>query len=386
MGYLLASTAISFAVALFFVRRIGGGATWGSDSDFDGPQKFHCCPVPRLGGFGIAAAVAACAVHAQSHSAMQGQLVWLVVCAVPALAYGLAEDITLSVSPRQRLAAAAVSAGLGAYFLGAVVHRTGFEATDALLASGIVAVPFTLFAVAGMANAVNIIDGFNGLASMVCMMMFGAVACVAYSVDDPFILLAAVCCIGALLGFFVLNFPRGRIFLGDGGAYFTGFVLAELAVLLVQRHPAVSPWFAVLLFVYPTVETAFSIYRRKVLKGAPIASPDASHLHSLVFRRLLHSRKGDRPLLAFIERNPRTSVYLWVLSSLAIVPAALFWHSTPVLMLFCAGFLALYLWIYRSIVRFKTAGWPLLRRARNQSLCLSASVVNESAKNSSAGS
>ena len=361
MGYLLTSAVISFFIALFFVRKSSNGATWGTDSDFDGPQKFHCKAVPRMGGVGIFAAVTACAIVAPWRSVVQEQMVLLLACGVPALAYGLAEDITLSVRPRKRLIAAVVSAFLGAVVLEAVVNRADILGLDTLLAWSVVAVPLTMFSVAGISNSVNIIDGFNGLASMVCMMMFAAIGYVAYSVGDQFILLTALCCIGALIGFFVWNFPRGLIFLGDGGAYFMGFMLAELAVLLFHRHPAVSPWFAVLLFFYPTMETVFSIYRRKILKGVPIASPDASHLHSLIFRRLLHSGKGERQFLRRANRNPMTSIYLWVLSALTVVPAILFWDNTPALILFCALFVGVYLWLYQSIVRFRTPLWLFLR-------------------------
>jgi UDP-N-acetylmuramyl pentapeptide phosphotransferase/UDP-N-acetylglucosamine-1-phosphate transferase len=220
MGYLLASALISFCVALFFVRQSSNGVTWGTDSDFDGPQKFHRRPVPRMGGAGIFAAVGVCSIAASWFSPVREQMVLLVACGVPALAYGLAEDITLSVTPRKRLMAAMVSAFLGAVVLGCVVDRTNIGVLDGVLAWSIVSIPLTVFAVAGIANSVNIIDGFNGLASMVCIMMFAAIAYVAYSVGDEFILLAGLCCIGALVGFFVWNFPLGLIFLGDGGAYF----------------------------------------------------------------------------------------------------------------------------------------------------------------------
>jgi UDP-N-acetylmuramyl pentapeptide phosphotransferase/UDP-N-acetylglucosamine-1-phosphate transferase len=357
MGYVLASATISFVIALFFVRQSSNGMSWGTDSDFDGPQKFHCKAVPRLGGVGILAALGLCALYVRLWTPVGSQLALLVACGVPAIAFGLAEDITLSIRPRTRLLAAACSALLGALVLDVVVDRTNIVALDSLLAWSAVSISLTVFAVAGLANSVNIIDGFNGLAAMVCMMMFAAIGYVAYSVGDQFILLAALCCLGALAGFFVWNFPLGLIFLGDGGAYFTGFMLAELAVLLVHRHPEVSPWFALLLFLYPTMETVFSIYRRKVLRGAPIASPDAWHLHSLIFRRLLHAGRGERRA----HSNPVTSLYLWVLSSLTVIPAALFWDNTPMLLLFCAVFTGVYLWLYQCIVRFRTPLWLFLR-------------------------
>ena len=361
MGYFLVAAAISSVCAIFFVKLSSSGISWGTDSDFSGPQKVHQRAVPRLGGVGIFLAATACAIYAGWRAPWQSEMLLLVACGFPALAYGLAEDITLAISPRKRMMAAACSAFLGAVVIDAVISRTSIAVVDGILAFSVVSIALTVFAVAGLANAVNIIDGFNGLASMVCMLMFAVIAHVAHVVDDQFILMAALSCIGALAGFFAWNFPRGLIFLGDGGAYFSGFMLAELALLLVHRHPDVSPWFALLLFVYPTLETGFSIYRRRFIKGVSVASPDAAHLHSLIFRRLLHCGTGGRRGLSTPTCNPATSVYLWLLSLLALVPAALFWYSTPLLVLFTVLFAVVYLWLYNCIVRFQTPSWLQLR-------------------------
>lgn len=361
MGFLLASTVVSFLFALFFVWQSHQGATWGHDSDLLGPQKFHSRSVPRMGGVGIFAALAACVFAARLlQNPITREFAVLLVCAMPAVAFGLAEDITGRISSGRRLAAAAFSAFLGIFMLEAIINRVDIAPLDVILAWSVVSIPLTIFAVSGISNSVNIIDGFNGLAGMVSLMMFAAIAYVAHVVGDPFIFVAALSCIGAILGFFIWNFPLGLIFLGDGGAYLLGFMMAELAVLLFHRHPEVSPWFGVLVFFYPTVETAFSIYRRRVIKGVPVDTPDATHLHSLIFRRLMRSTISTHSAYARNHQNAMTSPYLWLLSSIAVVPAAMFYNNTPVLIGFCALFLTMYLWIYRRIVRFKTPLW--LRR------------------------
>ena len=78
-----------------------------------------------------------------------------------------------------------------------------------------------------------------------------------------------ICLAGATAGFLVWNYPRGLIFAGDGGAYLWGVVIAMASVLLVQRHALVSPWFPMLLLIYPVWETLFSIYRK--LGARPVA-------------------------------------------------------------------------------------------------------------------
>ena len=119
----------------------------------------------------------------------------------------------------------------------------------------------------------------GGLASMYVLMMLLAVAYVAFQVGDTLIFDAALIGTGAVLGFFVWNYPAGLIFLGDGGAYLLGFYLAELAVLL-HRNPSVSPIFTLLLCAYPIFETIFTMYRRKVVRGVSTGAPDGVDLHT----------------------------------------------------------------------------------------------------------
>jgi UDP-N-acetylmuramyl pentapeptide phosphotransferase/UDP-N-acetylglucosamine-1-phosphate transferase len=118
---------------------------------------------------------------------------------------------------------------------------------------------FTVFAITGLTNAYNIIDGLNGLASMVGVITLLALGYISYETGDRSLLYLSGAMIAAILGFFIWNYPKGSIFLGDGGAYLIGFWIASLSVLIVSRHQEISPWFAVLANIYPIVETIFTI-------------------------------------------------------------------------------------------------------------------------------
>jgi UDP-N-acetylmuramyl pentapeptide phosphotransferase/UDP-N-acetylglucosamine-1-phosphate transferase len=224
------------------------------------------------------------------------------------------------------------------------------------------AIALSVFAVAGIANAINIIDGFNGLASMCVLMILLAVAYVALQVDDALVLALALVGAGAVLGFFIWNYPAGLIFLGDGGAYFLGFYLAEVALLLIVRNPQVSPLFPLLAAIYPAFETLFSMYRRRLVKGRPVGMPDGVHLHSLVHRRLLRWAIGRDDASALLRRNSMTAPYLWGLCMSAVVPSVLFWDESRILGVFIALFAVLYVALYGMIVRFKVPGWLKSRR------------------------
>ena len=219
----------------------------------------------------------------------------------------------------------------------------------------------TVFAVTGVAHAVNIIDGFNGLASMCAMLMLLAVGYVAYQVGDTTIFSTALIAAGAVFGFFVWNYPAGLVFLGDGGAYLLGFLLAELSLLLLHRNPAVSPIFPLLLCAYPIFETVFTIYRRRVIRGVAAGAPDGIHLHTLIYRRVIRQFSA-RVLQTPNRRNSMTAPYLWMLCLMSVIPALLWWDNTAALTGFLVLFMVSYVVLYWRILMFKTPRWLVSRR------------------------
>lgn len=333
------------------------------DHDLSGPQKFHARPVPRVGGIGIALGVTLSVGVAYLMSDSMARLgAAVLLCSAPAFVAGVAEDITKAQSPRRRLFFTAVSAAVAAWLLGATIRHSSIPGLDWLLSFLPVAVAVTIFAVAGVANAVNIIDGLNGLASMCGMLILGSIAYVAYQSGDADLCVLCLAVIGSVLGFFVWNFPAGLIFLGDGGAYFLGFIIAEAAILLLNRNPGVSPMFPLLACIYPIFETLFSIYRRRFIRALPPSMPDGIHLHSLIYRRLMRWAVGNREAKALTRRNSMTSPYLWVVCMCSLVPGVIFWDNTPVLAGFIALFALGYVVMYWRIVRFKTPRWMVYRR------------------------
>lgn len=359
---------IAFAVSVvvnLLVLRIAKHNLHALDHDLSGPQKFHRKPVPRIGGLGILLGVAAglLALELGATATFEAQDIkhvgWLLLaCGLPAFGAGIIEDLTKRVSPGKRLLATALSGLLAAWVLGAVIRHTSTPGLDALVATTVGAYGFTLLVVAGTANSVNIIDGFNGLASMCVVIMMGAVAYVAYQANDSVVFTLALLGMGATLGFFIWNFPAGLIFLGDGGAYFLGFLFAELSILLLVRNPGeVSPLFPLLVCIYPVFETVFSAYRRKVLRGQSAGSPDGMHLHSLIYRRVMRWALEEEDVRALTHRNSMTSPFLWLLCMLSVVPAVLFWDQTAILAICLVLFVVTYLVLYWNIVRFRSPAW-----------------------------
>ncbi|AKC68303.1 MraY family glycosyltransferase [Pandoraea oxalativorans] len=354
---------VSFVATLLIVRYAHVHSRFSGDSDVAGVQKFHVRPVPRIGGVGILAGllVAATALGF-SYPKVSRDILLLVACGLPAFLSGFIEDLTKKVSPTVRLVCTMFAALLAWLVLDIHITRVDIGVVDRALIVAAVSVPLTVLCVAGMANAVNIIDGFNGLAAMVAMIMFASLGYVGFQVQDPIVLTTSMIMVGAILGFFIFNFPGGLIFLGDGGAYFLGFMLAEIAVLLVMRNPQVSPWYPALMVIYPAFEVCFSIYRKRFVRGMSPGIPDGVHLHMLVYKRLMRWAAGARTASALTQRNSLTSPYLWLLCLLAVIPATVFWRHSVVLALCCVAFMVTYVWLYLSIVRFKVPRWLIYKK------------------------
>ena len=333
----------------------------------DMPQRFHAGHVPRLGGIAM---LAACSigwlwmvvaqpfldvVNGISFTPLEA-LAWCAAATVACLG-GTAEDVWHFLRARWRLIFTLVAAICAVLMLNLRVPGLGVPAIDALWsATPWPGVLLAIVAIAGLPHAFNLIDGYNGLAGTVALICCLAIAYVAMQVGDRQLAGIVLTLAGATGGFLLWNYPRGLIFAGDGGAYLWGVVIAMASILLVQRHPLVSPWFPMLLLSYPVLETGFSIYR-KLVRGQSPSMADALHLHQLIYRRIVREVFHDDEARRMLMRNNRTSPYLWAFAIFTVVPAALFWQTTWILMVWCGGFAAFYIWAYTTIVRFRVPRW-----------------------------
>jgi UDP-N-acetylmuramyl pentapeptide phosphotransferase/UDP-N-acetylglucosamine-1-phosphate transferase len=269
--------------------------------------------------------------------------------------FGLAEDITKKVSVRARLLATMASGVLGWALTGVALTSLDLPGIDLLLRYTAVSVAFTAFAVGGVANAVNIVDGFNGLAGGFVVIALTGVALLALGAGDLNLALACLSIAAAVVGFWLVNWPWGKLFLGDGGSYFGGFALAWACVLLIERNTAITPFAALLVCIHPVTEVLFSIYRRR-MHGAHPGHPDRLHLHSLLMRRLvrplLRRLYPDEPHTVHTLRNPATGLLLALMSVPAVACAQLAKNSPLLAAALCVGFMLGYVTLYARLVRF----------------------------------
>lgn len=320
-----------------------------------GVQKFHVNAVPRLGGVAVfVGLISALLALAWTTRQYKQEVAFMIIALLPAFGMGLVEDLTRRAGEVSRLIATMISAALGWWLLKAGLVRISWAPADVFLAQHLWAgFMMTLFAAAGSAQAINLIDGCHGLSGFFIMAALAALSLIAGTVGDAFVQNAALVGIAATAGFFLFNFPRGRIFLGDAGAYMMGFYIAQLGMILVTRHPEVSPWSIMLIMAYPAWEMMFSIYRRALNGLRHVGKPDARHLHQLVYRRVLKWAPKQKFHNVRDFRSSATSVSLWPMMLLCTVPAVLFWNQSAVLFWLCWLFALTYTVIYLAIARFK---------------------------------
>ncbi|GHD99002.1 glycosyl transferase [Allgaiera indica] len=278
-----------------------------------GAQKIHRGEVPRIGGLAVGVGLLAGGLWMSLAGVNQW---WLfAVCAVPVFIAGFWEDLTKRVSVMTRLLATIMAGMIFSNATGYALHHLDIPGVDSILAVPLVALFFTGFAIGGVANALNIIDGCNGLASGAGMILLGAFGLIAWQAGDIALMSVSLTTLCAVGGFFALNFPSGRIFLGDAGAYSIGFLLAALAVALPARNPEISPIIGLLVLIYPVSETVFSILRRMGRGNGAVGRPDRQHLHSIVFRALNGVIENKT------HRNSTSAAVLWLLPLISSVMA-----------------------------------------------------------------
>lgn len=339
MDLFLAAMVGAAGAALLIVRYNPMHLAVTGDRPDGQPQKVHDVPTPRIGGLAVVAGLVTAGVVGTISGVVMAPFLWLMVAALlPAFLGGFVEDLTRRVGVGPRLLMTLISGVIAFTWLGAALYRSDVQWLDVAFSYWPLSLAGTLFAVAGLAHGMNIIDGYHGLSAGVGALGLLGLAWVARELGDLQLASVALAAAGAYLGFLLLNYPFGKIFLGDGGAYLLGTTLAILSAQLVGRHTDVSPWFPLVLVVYPVWETLFSMMRRALLHRTPLGEPDARHLHSLVYRLL-----G--------RRNAPTALPFWAVQGAMVAYGIMQYESTPHLQAQAFGFIGAYCLVYFFVAR-----------------------------------
>lgn len=295
------------------------------DSSHDKPQNYHEESTPRAGGIGI---ISGMLLLLLSPFGLK-----LILPIILAFMSGIFEDYHNSLSPRRRLALQITAALSAIWLTDAVVTYLGLGISMPYW----MGVIFSTFAIVGMMNAINIIDGFNGLASGIIILILLSFSTTAYTQENIALFNIILITLGSTVGFFLLNFPKGKIFLGDGGAYMLGFIVAILGIFLASNYESVSPWYVLAIFIYPVWEVLFSIIRKLYIGLSPM-QPDSNHFHMLVYRQITHS-------------NPLTAFFILVMCIPFMSVSTLYYDRSILNIILACSFITLYMSLYFYLYR-----------------------------------
>ena len=249
--------------------------------DVPDARRIHTQPTPRLGGLAIAAGVLSVAWVARVLPGPAAELdprplLGLTCAAVPILALGLADDLR-SVSPWIKLvvqACAALTLTVFGYGIPVLTNPFGQP-----LAPGPLNVPLTVVWVVLVTNAINLIDGLDGLASGVVAIACASLWLVARLHADFYVMFFAALLIGACAGFLRWNFPPARVFMGDTGSQFLGLTLAALSLLENRKGTAaVTLLLPLVALALPLADSVVAFVRRLVHRQH-VFRGDTQHVH-----------------------------------------------------------------------------------------------------------
>jgi len=284
---------ISFTLALFLTPLVRNlFRRWGMVDHPDGSRKKHDLAVPRVGGIALAAAyllafASLLLLNAKATSIIRdGYPTMKALGPVAALMFGVGLfDDLVGLKPWKKLAAQTVVAVL-AYWAG--IHVQGFSG---IVFADWLSLPLTVFWIVLCTNAINLIDGVDGLAAGVSLFAAATMMLAALLQNNVALALATVPLVGVLAGFLRYNFNPATIFLGDSGSLTIGFLLGCFGVLWSQKSATILGMTAPLMaLAVPLLDTCLAVMRR-FLRRQPIFSGDRGHIHHKLLDRGFTPRK-----------------------------------------------------------------------------------------------
>ncbi len=276
---------VAFVTALAVALVVTPGVMWVAfrTGALDKPdaRKVHKQPIPRIGGAGIYLAFMAAMYQAlplvELEPDVKQAMTGLLLGGTLIVAIGLIDDYK-NLPAKVKLLGQIVSAGIAVYF-GVRIDFISDPFGDILYLYDYVTIPGTIFWIVGITNTVNLIDGLDGLAAGVSTIASVTILLVALQQGVPLVAVVTAALAGAALGFLFFNFNPARIFMGDTGSMFLGFMLAGISVIgAVKSAATIALIVPILALGLPILDTTFAIIRRK-LAGVPIMKPDKGHLH-----------------------------------------------------------------------------------------------------------
>lgn len=242
--------------------------------DIPNERKVHKHPMPRLGGLAIYLSFLICYMF---FGVITTEMLSIVIASFVIILFGIIDDIN-PMKARYKLIGQLIAAGI-IVFYGNIILKEVYL-FDYYISFGGLSPYLTIFFIIACINAINLIDGLDGLASGISTIYFSTIAVIALMTNriGGLDITISILMAGATLGFLVFNFPPAKIFMGDTGSQFLGFIIAIISLLGFKNVTFNSLVVPIIILAIPIFDTLFAILRR-FLKGESIGTPDKEHFH-----------------------------------------------------------------------------------------------------------
>tara|TARA_A100001015_G_scaffold312812_1_gene418730 strand:- start:362 stop:1399 length:1038 start_codon:yes stop_codon:yes gene_type:complete len=301
------------------------------------PQNLHKKSVSRFGGAAIFISLFLVTIidQTQDYDLLRTTL----LCSFIAFIMGFLDDFRITLPPVVRLGILFPSSLLAYILLDIQAYDIGIPIFDFLFDYKLFSTVFICIALSGIVNAFNMIDGINGLVLTYVLTICISTLTLSQNYLEGQTNLLFVALFFSCLGIYVLNFPSGRIFLGDGGAYFLGMAVS-IALIKHYQENSFSPWYVMCILIYPVTDTFATIFRRLIEKTSAL-EPDNRHFHHMFYLRFKKSKIKSEKKLHIL-----TSSSLFILYTPFVVGANIFPKDTNILIFLCITFVTFYILMY----------------------------------------
>ena len=314
-------------------------------NDLHAVQTTHQRPTSRFGGLAISITFVAGLFIEPTRE--NPQILENLACLFPIFLVGVLEDSGRRIAPRCRLLACVISSLIAIVVCGSEIDRLGFLRLDFLLEQQAVAIFLTVLVLTGVTQSFNLLDGLHGLCGFTAVIVALALAAISAQGAQTDMGQVMALLVAAIVGFLILNYPRGLLFLGDAGATCIGFILACTAIEMLHNQPELSPWALMLVFFWPIADTLLAINRR-LMRHRAAMQPDRMHFHHVVMRayEILVLGKKNRAV-----SNPAATAILLPMIAAPSLVGIFVWNRDDLALMATVVFAVLFLATYLAIVR-----------------------------------
>ena len=313
------------------------------DQDFEKPQAFHSEPIARCGG--LAGFLSLIIFFILYYLLFKEILFNYAALSTTFFLIGFLEDLRFKISPNYRLILMILSLLFFIFIFSISIESVDLNFLSILLENSIFSILFVLLCFLFIINGSNLVDGFNGLLIIHLLIINSILLFINLNNNHEALMLIIAAQIVILLPLLLFNFPQAKIFLGDGGSYLFGSLVALNIIETNNLNPQISSFFFCILLFYLFFEVFFSFFRKIYSKKSPL-KPDRFHLHMLSYNFLKKSQK-------FKDCNYLNSLIINVIYVSLILPVIYFNDNGLICRYWFFSLLVLYIIFYYIFYSFE---------------------------------